>query len=139
MEIRDKLILIFVVIKVIPLILLAAFASNQVKGLGETVKAEYSDMLGETQELVNQIGALATENSIDALDKKARESIERLSTDTARAVAAFLYQRDDDIAFLSKMATDAEIYKNFISRKKGKIQRHKKFVLNQNQDGWKKR
>lgn len=134
--IRDKLILIFILIKVIPLILLAVFASNQVRRLGDTVKVEYSTMARDTQDLVTQIGNLSTENSIRALDEKAREAIERLSTDTARSVAAFLYERDRDVTFLSTMTPDLKTYSAFINSKRRRVVHHGTWKLGPNMDRW---
>jgi nitrogen fixation/metabolism regulation signal transduction histidine kinase len=128
--IRGKLILIFIVIKVIPLVILAIFATQQINSLGVTVKQDYSGMINETRELVTQIGDLSTENSIIALDVKSREAIERLTTDTAAAVASFLYQRDSDIAFASKLPVEARAYRDYLVSKKKKVTGHKKWVLN---------
>jgi hypothetical protein len=49
-------------------------------------------MAVDTRNLMTKIGDLASENSIRALDMKDRESIERLTADTAQDVADFLYE-----------------------------------------------
>jgi endonuclease/exonuclease/phosphatase (EEP) superfamily protein YafD len=74
--IRDKLIAIFVVIKVLPLVALALFAARQIGLLGNTFKEKSSAIAASTRTLVAQTGQLATESSIIALDLKARESSE---------------------------------------------------------------
>jgi len=116
--IRGKLITIFIFIKVIPLILLAWLAMNEVNKLGVSVSSQSAQMAKDTREIVGQIGSLATENSIVALDEKSRESIERLTTDTARAVAAFLYERDEDILTAANLFPSAENYQNFLAPRK---------------------
>ncbi|MBU4263972.1 MAG: response regulator [Proteobacteria bacterium] len=116
--IRGKLITIFIFIKVIPLILLAWLAMNEVNKLGISVSSQSAQMANDTKHIVGQIGGLATENSIIALDEKSRESIERLTTDTARDVASFLYERDEDILTAAHLPTTAENYRNFLAPRK---------------------
>ena len=77
--VREKLIIIFLLAKVIPLIFLAVIAWQALVGLG--------NVLRET----------SVTDSKEALTALAVENIERLSTDTAQKVAEFLYQRDADI------------------------------------------
>jgi hypothetical protein len=116
--IRGKLITIFIFIKVIPLILLAWLAINEVNKLGISVSSQSAQMARDTKDIVGQIGGLATENSIIALDEKSRESIERLTTDTARDVASFLYERDEDIITAAHLPATAENYRNFLAPRK---------------------
>ncbi|MCK5071763.1 MAG: hypothetical protein KAR01_14510, partial [Desulfocapsa sp.] len=84
--IRWKLILIFIFIKVIPLVVLAWFAMVQIDQLGDVIGRQSSEMMADTQGVIKQIGSLATKNSITSLDLKSREKIECLSTATARSV-----------------------------------------------------
>ncbi|MDR3289208.1 MAG: response regulator [Peptococcaceae bacterium] len=100
---RTKLIMIFLAVKVIPLILLMTIAWYQFVVLG--------DILGE----------IAVEDSTSALNSMAVENIERLTTDTAQRVAAFLYSRDADIAYLASIEPSEENYHNFAERKTGKL------------------
>ena len=82
--VREKLITIFLLVKVLPLVLLAYIAWISLISLGTTLQ--------ET----------ATRDAQIALTKLAREKIERVSTDAAEKVAEFLYRRDVDISFLAK-------------------------------------
>ncbi|MDR2421355.1 MAG: response regulator [Oscillospiraceae bacterium] len=83
---RAKLITIFLVVKIIPLIIIALIAFNQITALGTNLRD------------------IAVSDSEIALNSLAVENIERLSTDTAQRVAEFLYGRDDDIRYLSGLA-----------------------------------
>ena len=82
--VREKLIVIFLLVKVLPLILLACIAWQALVSLGTTLRKT------------------AVQDSRDALTTMAVENIERITTDTAQEVAAFLYHRDTDIAFLAE-------------------------------------
>ncbi|MDR3316079.1 MAG: response regulator [Coriobacteriales bacterium] len=80
---RAKLIIIFIAVKVLPLILLAALAWYQITELGRTLSEQ------------------AVNDSTEALNHSAIASIERITTDTADEIAAFLYDRDADINYLA--------------------------------------
>lgn len=134
--IRQKLIAIFVVIKVLPLIALALFAASQIGILGNTVKEKSEAMVGDTRNLVTTIGGLASENSVRALDLKSREAIERLTTDTALAVADFLHTRDNDILLASELPVDKSNYEQFLAMRLKKVIFHRDWVLTQDGTEW---
>jgi signal transduction histidine kinase/CheY-like chemotaxis protein len=94
---RAKLIVIFLAVKIIPLILLSVLAWLQIVKLGETLQSK------------------AVNDSTVALNASATENVERMTTDMALKVAEFLYGRDDDILFLSGMEPSEILYRQFIN------------------------
>ncbi|MDR3307736.1 MAG: response regulator [Coriobacteriales bacterium] len=100
---RAKLITIFIVVKVIPLIILAVLAAYQIDTFGRT------------------LSELAVSNASVALNDSAVESIERITTDTAYEVAGFLYERDDDIRYLATLTPGEQNYRAFIDTKTGTL------------------
>jgi len=74
--IRGKLILIFVLIKVVPLLLLAWFAWHAAQSLGNDVSDKAGGMADATLETIQSIGKTVTDDSIRALDLRSREAIE---------------------------------------------------------------
>ncbi|WP_428898362.1 PAS domain S-box-containing protein [Parelusimicrobium proximum] len=100
---RAKLIIIFLVVKIIPLIILAVIAWRQIVFLGTSLRE------------------IAVSDSTAALNTIATENIERLTTDAARNVAAFLYKRDSDILYLASLTPSQEIYSKFIEKEKSKV------------------
>ncbi len=134
--IRDKLIGIFIVIKVLPLIALALFAARQIGILGDTFKEKSNQIVSSTQALVSQTGTLATESSITALDFKARESIERLTTEIADAVAQFLYARDKDILLAADLPVNEESYRRFLALHIGEVVDHRPWQLSADHSRW---
>jgi len=134
--IRGKLIVIFVLIKVIPLVLLALFAARQIYILADTVRGKYVEMVGDTKEMVGQVGDLASESSIVALDQKSRENIERLTTDTAESVASFLYERDGDILLAAQLSLNAQDFQKFLDIRAGRVVMHQPWSLNEQGDSW---
>ena len=126
LSLRAKLILIFLVVKIIPLVLIAAIAWNQLATLGNLLKD------------------IAVDDSTAALNASAVENIERMSTDTAQKVAAFLYHRDADIRYLANIASDLEgdlekieaAYSRFAEDKTARLVRTSEWTLSEDGSSW---
>ena len=123
---RAKLISIFMVVKVIPLLLITVLAWNQLSHLG------------------NLLMDIAVDDSTAALNASAVENIERMSTDTAQRVADFLYSRDSDIRYLANMAAMLEgdlaqmsaAYARFVQDTTGRLVRPSEWVLASDGQSW---
>ena len=96
LRLRSKLVLVFIVAKVMPLITLALLAWWQIDTFGRAL----SDR--------------AIEDSSIALNNSAIEQIERITTDAADNIANFLYERDNDIRLLATLEPTAENFNNFL-------------------------
>ena len=114
-SIRSKLIGIFVLIKVVPLLLLAAFAWYAARELGASVADQSARMADTMLEAIKSVGETVTRDSAQALDDRSREAIERLTTDTARAIANFLHDRDGDILQAADLKPSEGVYRSFIA------------------------
>ncbi|MFH1152303.1 MAG: ATP-binding protein [Pseudomonadota bacterium] len=134
--IRDKLIGIFILIKVLPLMALAWFAWNEIDHLASTLENQVDTLAETNQGITRQVGELATENSIKALDLKSRESIERLTTDTANILAAFLRDRDRDISFAASLKPDRTVYRNFLNAHITTLINHGPWVMSPDGTQW---
>lgn len=113
--IRAKLIALFVVIKVIPLVLLALLAWEGVSRLGGEVTEHADRLAGDVRTTVAGMGETFSKAASRALDDRAREEIERLTTDTARAVAAFLRDRDQDLMMAAQLDANEDAYRRFLA------------------------
>ncbi|WP_019612742.1 putative bifunctional diguanylate cyclase/phosphodiesterase [Psychromonas ossibalaenae] len=117
LRMRGKLVLIFILIKVLPLILLAWLAWTQSTKLVD-ILGQYYEMLSESSSAaLSETGALAINDSVNALDERARNEIERITTDTAKNIAQFLYARDDDIQLLASLTPSHSIYTDFLQHR----------------------
>lgn len=134
--IRDKLIGIFVLIKVIPLVVLAWFVWIEISSLSATLETHVNGMAKTSTQTTKQVAGLATSSSIRALDIRSREAIERLTTDTAKQVAAFLSARDVDIQTAALLRPDKDLYQAFVNTHKKNIMLHRPWVMNDKGDGW---
>lgn len=133
---RGKLILIFVVIKVVPLILLATLAWWAAQRLGDVLGERVAKMTDEMLVTMRQSGEGMTRDAIRAQDERARESLERLTTDTARAVAAFLYDRDSDIRQAAQLAPDEAAYREFLRNRQRDLLVHGDWQLAADATHW---
>ncbi len=133
---RTKLILLFVIIKVVPLILLAFVAWDQALTLGNDMRMRSENMAQKAIERLDSAGKVAINDSVSALDNRATEEIERMTTDAANRVASFLYSRDDDLRLASALPVDASIYKNFIENRQGRIVQQSTWVLSEDEKTW---
>lgn len=138
-SIRDKLIGVFVLIKVIPLIILAWFVWNEISSLSVTLETHVNEMAKTSSQTTKQVANLAISSSIRTLDIRSREAIEHLTTDTARNVAAFLESRDVDIRMASLLKPDKDLYQMFLTAHKRNITLHRPWVMNENKTAWQPR
>lgn len=134
--IRGKLIGIFLAIKVIPLVLLAGVAWDAIQDMGASTIEESKSASAEMRQTIKEAGDLAVADSVRALDTKAREAIERLTTDIARDVARFLYDRDSEVLYASTIEPSATNYRNFLSTRKRHISTHENWVMSQSGTHW---
>lgn len=134
--IRAKLILLFVVIKVVPLILLALLAWEGVTQLGSSLGERTDSLTGEVRDTVAEMGKTFTKEAVKALDDRAREELERVTTDTARAVADFLYDRDRDVLLAARLDPTEAQYRAFAENRKRNVTDIGQWVLAEDGKGW---
>ncbi|MDR2604414.1 MAG: response regulator [Desulfovibrio sp.] len=135
---RAKLIALFVVIKVIPLIFIALVAWRQAWLLGEELKKRTVDISSTAVKALTESGDIAVNDAMVALDRRATDEIERMSTDTALAVAKFLYARDDDLRFLASLEPDEAVFRRFALGKTGRLVRMGRWELAPDGKSWRR-
>ena len=134
--IRGKLIIIFVLIKVVPLVLLAWFAWNATSQLGGDVSEKAANMADAMLATMKSMGKTVTDDSIRALDLRSREAIEALTTDTAKEIAGFLYDRDNDIRQAAALAPSEATFARFLSEHHREIHQHAAWRLADDGKSW---
>ena len=123
---RAKLVVTFLVTKIIPIILLTALAMVQIMSLGHNLQ----DM--------------AVQDATEALNDSAVENIERMTTDTAQRIAEFLYSRDDDIRYLASIASGyggdvgqiEMAYGQFVKNAFGRLVQQDQWILAEDGNSW---
>ncbi|KAB2926733.1 MAG: HAMP domain-containing protein [Dechloromonas sp.] len=135
-SIRGKLIAIFVLIKVVPLILLAGFAWFAARQLGEDVSGKAGGMADAMLTTIKNVGQTVTEDSVRALDQRSREAIEALTTDVAREIAGFLHDRDRDILFAATLEPSEAAFRRFLAQRVRQLHRHGDWKLAADGNSW---
>jgi len=115
---RTKLITIFVLVKVIPILLIVILAWHQIIALGNVLKE------------------IAVNDSSTALNESATENIERMTTDTAKMVADFLYGRDADIQYIADITPSEENYQQFVETNLGRLIKKNQWGLASDGRSW---
>ncbi|MER2539507.1 MAG: HAMP domain-containing sensor histidine kinase [Azonexus sp.] len=134
--IRAKLIGIFVLIKMIPLVLIAWYAWHASQQLGEEVSTKASNMAEAMLSSIKTVGKTVTDDSISALDLRSREAIETLTTDTAKEIADFLYDRDRDIRQASNIEPSEANFRRFLSEHTRRLYKHGPWKLAEDGKSW---
>ena len=137
MKIKTKLILLFIVIKVIPLVLILLLSLAGIEKLSGIIERKAQSTLVNSMDVLKETTTLAIEDSEKALDKKSQESLEILTKNIASNVAEFLYQRDNDILFLSNSTNLSEkLFSTFYSSQKRKVIIPQEFSYDELNDKW---
>jgi diguanylate cyclase (GGDEF)-like protein len=136
LSVRVRLILLFIAIKVLPLVLLVWIAWSQTQATGDHLKEQIHGLVGTADDAIHQVGDQAVDDAVNALDNRARDEIERLTTDTARRVAEFLYARDADILLVSSNEPNEAAYRNYVEKKNRIVVVHGNWRLNKEGTGW---
>jgi diguanylate cyclase (GGDEF)-like protein len=130
LSVRVRLILLFIAIKVVPLIALVWIAWSQTRETANHLGEQIDELVGVANQSIHMVGDKAIDDAVNALDTRARDEIERLTTDTANLVADFLYGRDTDVLYAATLSPDAAAYRHFIEQRRRDLIVHGKWRLN---------
>jgi len=107
-----KLLLSFLALSIIPLMVLGYLADRNLAETGSESIAIAKGIGDKSISSAREIGAVAIEDSVQALDEKSTEAIELRTMELAQRIADFLYERDKDILILSAIKPDPQAYLN---------------------------
>lgn len=136
LKIKVKLILIFIIIKVIPVLGIFYIAYEGVLKLDSYVNNSTEVLFNQSKKIITNTANLSIEDSIKNLDKQAQESLEKISYEIANKVAEFLYERDKDLLFLSKLELNQKVLENFYSVKNKDILVHSDYYYDDEKNNY---
>jgi diguanylate cyclase (GGDEF)-like protein len=136
LSVRVRLLILFVGIKLVPLILLVWLVWNQAQETTWHLGEQIVELVSTANESIHKVGDMAIDDAVNALDARARDEIERLTTDTALRVADFLYARDIDIRYVATLAPDKAAYRAFIEQQRRDLIAHGWWRLNTQGTDW---
>ena len=134
--IKVKLILLFIIIKIIPLLLISYIAYEGVVKLEAYLSKSTRYLFNENKEIVLNTANQSIEDSIKNLDKKSQIALERLSFEIAKNVSNFLYERDKDLLFLSKINLNQKTLNSFYKSKTRDIIVHDDYIYDEKNHTW---
>ncbi|WP_083657227.1 ATP-binding protein [Poseidonibacter parvus] len=136
LTIKIKLILLFIIIKILPLLVMTYISYISIKNLNEYMNKSTTYLSNKSKEIILNTANESINDSITNLNKKSQESLERLTLEIANRVSEFLKQRDSDILFLSKLDITDKTLKEFYNSKEKEIVVHDKYNYNDKKQKW---
>ena len=134
--IKTKLIVVFVAVKIIPLIIVAFLAIKGAQQIGESFVEVSREIIVKSRDVVSSTATTAIEDSILALDRKTQSALERLAQEIAQKTADFLRERDHDLLFLAQLSLNQEVIEGFYAAKVRPISVHEPYVYDDKADSW---
>ncbi len=136
MKIKTKLILTFVILKLIPISIIAYIATTSIQYLGKDFSQDSQELLLKTEKVIQETANIATNDSINALDYKSQMMLEQATVNIAKAVADFLYERDSDILTLAQLPLNQTVLTHFFQQKARNITVHESYHFDANKQKW---
>ena len=133
---RTKLIIILVLTTTVPLIIITIIAVMQSRQLTKELYLRADGLKTDAFNALSTMGQIAASNSEDALNSRAVIQLERISTDIAKQIAAFLYDRDKDILSASMIEPDETAYRNFLRYKTRSLIKQQEWLLAEDKKSW---
>ncbi|MCT7609506.1 HAMP domain-containing histidine kinase [Aliarcobacter butzleri] len=137
LSIKIKLIIIFILIKIIPLLFVSYIAYEGILKLEQYLNKSTNFLYNQSKEVISNTANASIEDSIKILDKKSQESLERLSNEIALNIANFLYERDKDLILLSKLELNQKILDSFFEAKTKEITIHDEYYYDNETNSYK--
>ncbi|MCG3678037.1 HAMP domain-containing histidine kinase [Aliarcobacter butzleri] len=137
LSIKIKLIIIFTLIKIIPLLFVSYIAYEGILKLEQYLNKSTNFLYNQSKEIISNTANASIEDSIKNLDKKSQESLERLSNEIALNIANFLYERDKDLILLSKLELNQKVLDSFFEAKTKEITIHDEYYYDNETNSYK--
>ncbi len=137
LSIKIKLIIIFTLIKIIPLLFVSYIAYEGILKLEQYLNKSTNFLYNQSKEVISNTANASIEDSIKILDKKSQESLERLSNEIALNIANFLYERDRDLILLSKLELNQKVLDSFFEAKTKEITIHDEYYYDNETNSYK--
>ncbi|WP_321779466.1 EAL domain-containing protein [Sulfurimonas sp.] len=119
--IKEKLIIVFIVFKVLPLTILSALGIYSFMEIDKLLKKSSIKIVKQSKNSIKNTTNIVISDSMIALNKKSQSNLEEKTKNIAANVASFLYQRDADILLLSSLTINQRNLQNFYNQKKASV------------------
>lgn len=113
--------LLLLAVVLVPVLLIIANAEIAGNRLRDGIRSSIEDAAQGLLSAAPDMRDAAVAGASEALDERVRQEIERMTTDLARSVARFLYDRDQDILLAAALPPEAEAYRAFLDHRFGRV------------------
>jgi len=135
-SIKLKLVIVFIIFKVLPLILLAAIGISSFMEIDTLLKRNSTSIIKRSQLSLEKTTNTAILQSIKALDSKSKSNLEYETVLIANQIAHFLKDIDADILFLSQLNINQKTLESFYTQKKRAVYLPLKYNYDSTNDKW---
>jgi len=136
MNIKIKLVLFFLLVKVIPVLFIFYIAVKGAEELNVYIKEHISQTSNTNSKILEETTNSALTDTIKYLDKKSQESLEKMTYQISNNIAKFLYERDKDLLFLSSLQLDNKVLKKFYDSKFLNVIRTPEYFYDEKKSIW---
>ena len=135
-SIKTKLVAIFIIFKVVPLLLLAGIGIYSFVDIENLLTKNSQEIVKTSRQSARKTTDLAIKDSIQALDQKSQDLLEKDTVQIANNVASFLKGRDSDLLFLSTANINQSSLENFYNSKMRNIKIPEKYSYDFRTNSW---
>jgi len=136
LTIKVKLVLLFIIIKILPLLVIVYLSYTGIKSLHKYITNSTIYLSDQSKEIILNTANMSIKDSIKNLDKKSQQSLERLTLEIANNISDFLKQRDSDVLFLSKIDLSDKVLNSFYKTRQKDIVIHEKYEYDDFTSTW---
>ncbi len=135
-SIKLKLIVVFIIFKIVPLLLLAGIGIVSFIEIDGLLKERTGNIIKSSQNSLEKTTYTAITDSIEALDAKSQSNLEYLTVLLADRIAHFLRERDEDVRFLSTLDINQKTLQEFYAKKNKEVYVPAKYFYDAKNDRW---
>ncbi len=135
-SIKTKMLIIFIAIKVIPLLIFGWIIYNDFTVFEERSSGVIDTFSLKAKGAVKTVGDSTMEDSIASFGESSRERVEGAAADLAFSIASFLYERDADVLAAAALSPDEKLYQSFLASKNKTVHHPFPMKLNAKGDEW---
>lgn len=136
LPLATQLFLLLLAVVLVPVFLIAVNAEIASNRLQDNIRARIDEAADGLLSAAPDMRDAAVARASEALDERVRQEVERMTTDLARSVARFLYERDQDILYAAELPPDAGAYRAFLEHRLGRVVEPGAWRLTPDGRGW---
>jgi len=137
MKIKAKLIIVFIAVKILPILILVYISFIGIKKSQDFLHEKIKSLLSFNDNIINDISSLVVSDSVKFLNHRSQFYLEKMTQNLGNEIADFLYDRDKDLLFLANIPIlSKSIFKSFYDNKTREVIIPMEFKYDDNASKW---